>query len=99
MLSIEDFTEFEQRAAYFDGDIVAAAQKGVNILERGSQVHFMSEVMSILDFPPAPKLDLYGKLDRAKAPPEEPGGRTRIAPCRGRCLQMGPGKGSGAVWH
>ncbi len=60
--TIEDFTEFEQRAAYFDGDHVIAAKKGVNILERGSQVHFMAEFQAILDFPPAPKLDIYGKL-------------------------------------
>ena len=52
--SIEDFTEFEQRAAYFDGDPVIATKKGVNVLERGSQVHFMAEFQSILDFPPAP---------------------------------------------
>ncbi|MBN2490147.1 MAG: cytochrome B6, partial [Planctomycetes bacterium] len=65
--SIEDFTEFEQRAAYFDGDPVIATKKGANILERGSQVHFMAEVMAILDFPPAPKLDVFGKLDPAQA--------------------------------
>ncbi len=65
--SIEDFTEFEQRAAYFDGDPVIATKKGVNILERGSQVHFMAEFQAILDFPPAPKLDIYGKLDPSKA--------------------------------
>ena len=29
--SIEDFTEFEQRAAYFDGDPVIATKKGANI--------------------------------------------------------------------
>ena len=52
--SIEDFTEFEQRAAYFDGDPVSAAAKGVNPLDRGSQVHFMSEFQELLDFPPAP---------------------------------------------
>src|SRR5713101_5815827 len=28
LTSLEDFTEFEQRAAYFDGDIVIAAKKG-----------------------------------------------------------------------
>ncbi len=61
--SIEDFTEFEQRAAYFDGDPVQAQRKGVNILERGSQVHFMAEFQSILDFPPAPKLTVLGRLD------------------------------------
>ena len=65
--TVEDFTEFEQRAAYFDGDIVIATKKGVNVLDRGSDVHFMSEFEEILDFPPAPKLDLYGKLDPAKA--------------------------------
>ncbi|HEY7395881.1 MAG TPA: hypothetical protein VH559_13595, partial [Gemmatimonadaceae bacterium] len=65
--TVEDFTEFEQRAAYFDGDIVIATKKGVNVLERGSQVHFMAEFQALLDFPPAPKLDVYGKLIPAKA--------------------------------
>ncbi|MFN3532008.1 MAG: cytochrome B6 [Candidatus Brocadia sp.] len=65
--SIEDFTEFEQRAAYFDGDPVIATKKGVNILERGSQVHFMAEVQELFDFPPAPKLNIYGMLDTKKA--------------------------------
>lgn len=65
--TIEDFTEFEQRAAYFDGDHVIAAKKGVNILDRGSQVHFMAEFQSLLDFPPAPKLNVFGKLDPSKA--------------------------------
>jgi cytochrome c peroxidase len=65
--SVEDFTEFEQRAAYFDGDPVIATKKGVNILERGSQVHFMAEFQELLDFPPAPKLNIYGKLDPQKA--------------------------------
>jgi cytochrome c peroxidase len=65
--SVEDFTEFEQRAAYFDGDPVTAAKKGVNILERGSQVHDMAEFQELLDFPPAPKLGIDGKLDPKKA--------------------------------
>ncbi|MGD0289893.1 MAG: cytochrome B6 [Candidatus Binataceae bacterium] len=69
--TVEDFTEFEQRAAYFDGDPVIATKKGVNILERGSQVHDMAEFQEILDFPPAPKLDIFGKLDPAKATPAE----------------------------
>ena len=69
--SVEDFTEFEQRAAYFDGDPVIAQKKGVNILERGSQVHFMAEMQALFDFPPAPKLNIYGRLDPAKASPEE----------------------------
>lgn len=65
--SIEDFTEFEQRAAYFDGDPVIATKKGVNILERGSQVHFMAEFQALMDFPPAPKLNIFGMLDKNKA--------------------------------
>lgn len=69
--TVEDFTEFEQRAAYFDGDIVIATKKGVNILERGSQVHFMAEMQEILDFPPAPKLDILGRLDKSKATESE----------------------------
>jgi hypothetical protein len=35
--TVEDFTEFEQRTAYFDGDIAIATKKGVSALERGSQ--------------------------------------------------------------
>ena len=61
--TVEDFTEFEQRAAYFDGDPVIATKKGVNILDRGHQVHAMAEFQELLDFPPAPKLGLDGKLD------------------------------------
>ena len=74
--TVEDFTEFEQRAAYFDGDPVIATKKGVNPLERGSQVHFMAEFQALLDFPPAPKLGLDGKLDPAQASPEEMRGQT-----------------------
>jgi cytochrome c peroxidase len=69
--TVEDFTEFEQRTAYFDGDIVTATKKGVNPLERGSQVDFMADFEEMLDFPPAPKLDVFGKLDPAKATPAE----------------------------
>ncbi len=69
--SVEDFTEFEQRGAYFDGDHVIAAKKGVNPLDRGTQVHFMAEFQEMLDFPPAPKLKVNGKLDPNKATPEE----------------------------
>lgn len=65
--SVEDFTEFEQRAAYFDGDHVIAAKKGLNILDRGHQVHAMAEFQALLDFPPAPKLGIDGKLDEKKA--------------------------------
>jgi cytochrome c peroxidase len=82
--TVEDFTEFEQRTAYFDGDIVTATKKGVNPLERGSQVDFMADFEEMLDFPPAPKLDLFGKLDPTKATPAEARGQD-IFFGRGQC--------------
>jgi cytochrome c peroxidase len=82
--SVEDFTEFEQRAAYFDGDPVIATKKGVNILERGSQVHFMGEFQALLDFPPAPKLDVFGRLNPALASAQELRGE-QIFFGKGRC--------------
>ncbi len=69
--TVEDFTEFEQRAAYFDGDPVTAAKKGVNTLDRALHVHAMAELQELLDFPPAPKLNIYGRLDRKKATESE----------------------------
>ena len=71
MSTVEDFTEFEQRAAYFDGDPVLASKKGLNILDRGHQVHNMAEFQELLDFPPAPKLNVLGRLDRRRATPAE----------------------------
>ena len=84
--TVEDFTEFEQRAAYFDGDIVIAQKKGVNFLERGSEVHAMAEFQEILDFPPAPKLDPFGKLNDKATEAELRGqaiffGKGRCAEC------------------
>lgn len=81
--TVEDFTEFEQRAAYFDGDPTQATKKGVNVLERGSQVHFMAEFQELLDFPPAPKLNVMGTLDSSKASPAE---------LRGQAVFFGKGK-------
>jgi cytochrome c peroxidase len=43
----------------------------VNVLERGSQVHFRAEFQALLDFPPAPKLKIDGKLDPKKATDSE----------------------------
>jgi cytochrome c peroxidase len=82
--TVEDFTEFEQRAAYFDGDPVIAMKKGVNILDRGSQVHAMAEFEELLDFPPAPKLNIEGKLDPRKASASELRGQ-EVFFAKGRC--------------
>jgi len=86
--TVEDFTEFEQRAAYFDGDPTTAAKKGVNTLNRADQVHAMAEFQELLDFPPAPKLTVLGKLDPAKA---------TAAELRGEALFNG--KGQCSVCH
>lgn len=69
--SVEDFTEFEQRTAYFDGDQVTAQKKGVHLPNRPDQVALMAQMQNIFDFPPAPKLDVFGKLDMAKADARE----------------------------
>lgn len=84
--TVEDFTEFEQRGAYFDGDTVIAAKKGVNVLERGSQVHAMAELQAILDFPPAPKLDVFGRLIPEKATEAELRGE-EVFFGKGRCSE------------
>jgi cytochrome c peroxidase len=68
--SVEDFTEFEQRTAYFNGDPIHALKKGMNILDR-IQVTNMAQLQNMLDFPPAPKLTILGRLDPSKASPRE----------------------------
>ncbi len=73
--TVEDFTEFEQRAAYFDGDPVAALKKGVNFLDRGHEVQAMAELQELFDFPPAPKLGFDGKLDPMQATAQEERGQ------------------------
>jgi cytochrome c peroxidase len=50
---------------------VIATKKGINILDRGHQVNAMAEFQELLDFPPAPKLNIFGKLDAKKASPAE----------------------------
>src|ERR1039457_3459002 len=84
--SVEDFTEIEQRAAYFDGDPVTAIKKGVNVLDRGSQVHAMAEFQELLDFPPAPKLGVDGKLNPKKADTAELRGQ-QLFFGKARCME------------
>ena len=63
---MEDFTEFEQRTAYFNGDPIRAMKKGFQELPR-SVIPHMAQAQNMLDFPPAPKLNRLGRLDPAKA--------------------------------
>jgi cytochrome c peroxidase len=68
--SVEDFTEFEQRTAYFNGDEIHAIKKGMNILDRIPVTH-MAQMQNMLDFPPAPKLTTLGRLDPERATESE----------------------------
>lgn len=83
--SVEDFTEFEFRTAYFNGDPIHAMKKGFPILDR-IHVSHMAQLQNMLDFPPAPKLDSQGRLDPAKATEKE---------LRGEKLFFGKGQCSG----
>src|SRR5260370_906105 len=87
--SVEDFTEFEQRTAYFDGDHVTAAKKGVNLPDRASQVAMMAQMQNMFDFPPTPKLTVLGTLDPAKATEEERLGQ-EVFFGKGRCGSCHP---------
>jgi cytochrome c peroxidase len=81
--SVEDFTEFEQRTAYFNGDPIHAMKKGMNIIDR-VQVSHMAQLQNMLDFPPAPKLEPdTGRLDPKKATESE---------LRGEKIFFGKGK-------
>jgi len=81
--SVEDFTEFEQRTAYFNGDQVHAFKKGPIILDR-VRVSHMAQFQNMLDVPPAPKLDPVGFLIPEKATPAEMAGQ-RVFFGKGRC--------------
>jgi cytochrome c peroxidase len=67
--SVEDFTEFEQRTAYFNGDPIHAMKKGFQELPR-SVIPHMAQFQNMLDFPPAPKLNVLGRLN-SKATEQE----------------------------
>jgi len=82
--SVEDFSEFEQRTAYFNGDHVSATRKGPNLPDRTNQVSMMAQMQNIIDFPPAPKLDPFGRLDPSLASAEELKGE-EVFLGKGRC--------------
>lgn len=68
--SVEDFTEFEQRTAYFNGDSIRAMKKGFQEIPR-SIIPQMAQVQNMFDFPPAPKLTVLGTLDPKRATEQE----------------------------
>jgi cytochrome c peroxidase len=68
--SLRDFAQFEHRTAYFNSDHIHAAKKGIIVFTPQQAAH-MERFQAMLDFPPAPKLTVLGKLDRSKATPSE----------------------------
>jgi cytochrome c peroxidase len=81
--SVEDFTEFEQRTAYFNGDPIHAMKKGFQELPR-SVIPHMAQVQNMFDFPPAPKLTVLGRLDPDRATEAELRGE-KVFFGKGRC--------------
>jgi cytochrome c peroxidase len=82
--SVEDFTQFEQRTAYFNGDHVSAQRKSINRPDRVDQVPMMAQMQNIIDFPPVPKLDPLNHLDPSKATQQELAGE-RVFMGNGHC--------------
>jgi cytochrome c peroxidase len=74
--TMEHFAEVEE---YFDGDTTLLAAIGGRDLLK-AQTNHMGDFNSIIDFPPAPKLDPLGRLLPDKATPQE---------LRGEALFMG----------
>lgn len=84
--SVEDFTEFEFRTAYFNGDPIHAMKKGFTQFDR-VQVSHMAQMQNMFDFPPAPKLDVTsGRLDPAKATDAERRGE-QVFFGKGKCAE------------
>ena len=81
--SVDHFAEVEE---YFDGDIALQPQIGGRQLDRAS-TNRMGDFNSIIAWPPAPKLDRFGKLIPAKASAAELrgealfNGKARCAAC------------------
>jgi cytochrome c peroxidase len=88
--SVEDFTEFEQRTAYFNGDQMSAQRKGVHLPNRADQVAMMAQMQNIIDFPPAPKLGPAGRLDPSRASQQELAGE-QVFFGKGQCGQCHSG--------
>jgi len=65
--SMDHFSEIEE---YFDGDMTMLAALGGRTLQKQESNH-MGDFNSIIDFPPAPKLDALNRLIPANATPQE----------------------------
>lgn len=68
--SLEDCSEVEAKTAYFDGDPVIALKKGARRFTR-EEIAAMAAMQNMIAFPPAPKLDIQGRLNPEKATESE----------------------------
>ncbi len=83
--SLDHFSEVEE---YFDGDITLQPKIGGRQLDKVS-TNRMGDFMSIIAFPPAPKLDRFGRLDPAKATESELRGE-KLFFGKARCAECHP---------
>jgi cytochrome c peroxidase len=83
--STDHFAEVEE---YFDGDIALQPQIGGRQLDKAS-TNRMGDFNSIIGFPPAPKLDRFGRLDPEKATPAELRGE-KVFHTKARCAACHP---------
>jgi cytochrome c peroxidase len=65
---------------------MSATRKGANFPDRTNQVAMMAQMQIIIDFPPAPKLDAFNRLDPAKASAQEMAGE-KVFMGKGRCAE------------
>jgi cytochrome c peroxidase len=83
--SIRTTDHFAEIEEYFDGDISLQPQIGGRQLDKVS-TNRMGDFNSIIDFPPAPKLDRMGVLDPRKATAAEQRGQT-LFNTKARCVE------------
>jgi cytochrome c peroxidase len=83
--SLDHFSEVEE---YFDGDISMQPQVGGRQLDRVS-TNRMGDFNAIIAWPPAPKLDRFGKLTPAKATASELRGE-KLFNGKARCAECHP---------
>lgn len=83
--SVDHFAEVEE---YFDGDISLQPQLGGRQLDRPS-TNRMGDFNSIIGWPPAPKLDRFGRLIASQATPAELRGEALFFG-KARCAECHP---------
>jgi cytochrome c peroxidase len=86
--SIRTMDHFAEVEEYFDGDTGLLAAIGGRTLQK-AQTNRMGDFNAIIDFPPAPKLDVLGRLDPAEASAEERRGEA-LFHGKGQCASCHP---------